>query len=117
VNYDRGLENAMTVQTISWGWDAVFGGSDGYTATHQWNFAPINAMAQTSLSVGSPGLGIIGFTQYVTRPDPNGADQVHNLSSFNAPNGGIALSGVTWILLCGGGDDQMAGSALIFSFV
>jgi hypothetical protein len=115
----------MAVQGISWAWDWVFGGDNGYTASNQYNFAPINSLVQTSLSVASPGLGIIGFTQYVTRPVPNGADQYHNLSAVYQDGGIICypplvydpnLVGVTWILMCGGGLDQMAGSMLIFSF-
>jgi hypothetical protein len=115
----------MTVQSISWGWDWVFGGDDGYTASNQWNFAPINGLMQTSLSVGSSGLGIIGISQYTSRPQPGGADQVNNLSAVYADGGIVcyppvaydpALSGVTWLLMCGGGLDTMAGSALLFSF-
>lgn len=116
----------MAVQNMSWAWDWVFGGSDGYTASNQYNFAPTNQLVQTSLSVGSPGLGIIGFTQYTTRPDPNGPDQIVNLPEVDAPGGGIIcypplaydpnMTGVTWVLVCGGGLDQMTGSLLIFPF-
>jgi hypothetical protein len=115
----------MTVQGVSWQWDGVFGGSDGYTATHQYNFAPTNALAQTSLSVGSPGLGVIGFSQFTSRPDPAGPDQVINLPPFTLSDGALvaypplaydpAMTSVTWLLICGGGDDQMAGSILLFS--
>ena len=89
------------------------------------DFSPVNAMVQTSLSVASPGLGIIGISQYVTRPQPNGADQFHNVPAVYVDGGIIcypplvydpALCGVTWLLLCGGGLDQMTGSALMFSF-
>jgi hypothetical protein len=120
----REWEVRMAVQSITWGWDWVFGGSNGYTASNQWNFAPVNAMFQTSLSVGSPGLGIIGVSQYVTRQS-NGADEFHNVPAVYVDGGIIcyppvvydpALCGVTWLLMCGGGLDQMAGSALMFSF-
>ena len=37
----------------------------------------------------SPGLGIIGFTQYTTRPQPNGPDQTVILNPVNADGGGI----------------------------
>ena len=115
----------MTVQTIHWDWGWVFGGDDGYTLSRQYNFAPRNCLAQTSLSVASPGLGIIGFTEYVTRPDPNGADHNHHLSLVTADGGAICypplvydahLTSVTWVLVCGGGLDQMAGSILMFTF-
>jgi hypothetical protein len=115
----------MSVQNISWAWDWVFGGDDGYTASNQYNFAPTNALAQTSLSVGSQGLGIIGFSQYVSRPQANGPDQINNLDPVLVDGGIIcypplaydpALVGVTWLLMCGGGLDQMAGTMLIFSF-
>jgi hypothetical protein len=115
----------MAVQNMGSAWDWVFGGSDGYTASNQYNFAPTNQLVQTSLSVGSPGLGIIGFTQYTTRPDPNGTDQIVNLPAVYAGSGIICyppvaydpnMTGVTWVLMCGGGGDQMAGSLLIFPF-
>jgi len=116
----------MTVQTIHWDWGWVFGGDDGYTLSRQYNFAPRNCLAQTSLSVASPGLGIIGFTEYVTRPDPKGADHTHHLSLVTVDGGGAIcypplvydanLTSVTWVQLCGGGLDQMAGSILMFTF-
>jgi hypothetical protein len=116
----------MSCQSMAWNWDWVFGGSDGYTASMQVNFSPSNAFAQTSLSVGSPGLGIIGISQYVTRPQPNGPDQYNNLSAVYAGGGGIicyppiaydpAMTSVTALLVCGGGDDQMAGSLLVWIF-
>jgi hypothetical protein len=115
----------MAVGNISWAWDWVFGGSDGYTATNQYNFAPTNMLAQTSLSVGSPGLGITGFSQYSTRPQPDGPDQVINLSPVFVDGGIIcyppvasdpAMTSLTWLLLCGGGLDQIAASMLLFSF-
>ncbi|HET7074744.1 MAG TPA: hypothetical protein VFI55_11760 [Mycobacterium sp.] len=115
----------MAVQTMDWNWAWVFGGDHGYTLSHQYNFAPANCMAQTSLSVGSPGLGIIGFTEYVTRPHRDGADHIHHLSLVTADGGAICyppvvydqhLTGVTWVLECGGGLDTMAGSILMFTF-
>jgi hypothetical protein len=116
----------MAVQDMGWDWEWVFGGDDGYTASKQYNFAPTNQLVQTSLSVGSPGLGIIGLTQYTTRPQPNGPDQTVNLPAVYASNGGIIcypplaydpnMTSVTWVLVCGGGLAQMAGSLLFFSF-
>jgi hypothetical protein len=115
----------MAVQDMTWAWDWVFGGDNGYTASNQYNFAPTNMLAQTSLSVGSPGLGIIGFTQYTTRPQPNGPDQTVNLPAVNADGGIVCypplaydpnMTSITWILLCGGGLDTMAGSMLFFPF-
>jgi len=115
----------VAVQSMSWGWEWVFGGDDGYTATIQWNFAPVNAMVQTSLSVASPGLGIIGISQYITRPQANGPDHFHDLSPVYQDGGIIcyppiaydpSMCGVTWLLMCGGGLDQMAGTALMFTF-
>jgi hypothetical protein len=115
----------VAVQTIDWDWAWVFGGSDGYTLSRQYNFAPTNGLAQTSLCVASPGLGIIGFTEYVTRPDPNGADQNHDLPLVTVDGGVICypplvydpnLTSVTWVQMCGGGLDQMAGSILMYTF-
>jgi hypothetical protein len=75
---------------------------------------------------GQPGLGIIGLTQYATRPQPDGPDQTVNLPAVYASNGGIIcypplaydpnMTSVTWVLVCGGGLDQMAGSLLFFPF-
>ena len=81
----------MAVQDMSWAWDWVFGGDNGYTASNQYNFAPTNMLAQTSLSVGSPGLGIIGFTQYTTRPQPNGPDQTVNLPAVYVGGGASSV--------------------------
>jgi len=115
----------MAVQDMTWAWDWVFRGDDGYTASNQYNFAPTNQLVQTPLSVGSPGLGVIGFTQYTTRPDRNGADQIVNLPQVDADGGIVCypplvydpnMSGVTWVLICGGGLDSMAGSMLFFPF-
>jgi hypothetical protein len=115
----------MAVQNMSCAWDFVFGGSDGYTATNQYNFAPANMLAQTSLSVGSPGLGITGFSQYSTRPTPDGPDLFINLAPVSVDGGIIcypplaydpAMSSLTWLMVCGGGLDQMAASLLLFSF-
>jgi hypothetical protein len=114
----------MAVQTITWAWDWVFGGDNGYTASNEYHFAPINSLAQTSLSVASPGLGVIGFTKFWNR-QPNGVDQPHDLAPVNADGGLICypplvydpnLTGATWVLICGGGLDQMAGSLLFFHF-
>jgi hypothetical protein len=46
----------MPVQDMSWASDWVLGGSNGYTASNQYNFALTNMLAQTSLSVGSRAL-------------------------------------------------------------
>ena len=115
----------MTVQNMSWAWDWVFGGDNGYTASNQYNFGPKNMLVQTSLSVGSPGLGIIGFTQYRKRPQPNGPDLTVNLPPVIVGGGFICypplaydptMTSITWVLMCGGGLDQMAGSLLFFPF-
>jgi hypothetical protein len=115
----------MAVANLSWAWDWVFGGDNGYTATNQYNFPPTNMLAQTSLSVASPGLGITGFSQYSTRPQPNGADRVINLPAVFVDGGIIcypplaydpSMTSLTWLLICGGGLDQMTASLLFFSF-
>ena len=40
----------MAVQAMTWAWDWIFTGDNGYTVSKQYNFAPSNALAQTSLS-------------------------------------------------------------------
>lgn len=118
----------MAVQNLTWAWDWVFAGSNGYTASNQYNFAPMNALAQTSLAVpASPGLVSVGFTQYGSRPQPNGADEFFNIPSVSLPNGegfigyqpviyNSTLVSVTWVMDCNSEDGQMVGTLLIFQF-
>lgn len=69
----------MPVQNMAWHWGAVYGGDPGGSVSLQVNFAPTQAVAQTTLSGASgDGLCMGGITQYRTRTQPNAPDQDHN---------------------------------------
>ena len=116
----------MAVQSVGSTWDWIFTGSNGYTASNQFNFAPISALAQTSLSTAPPpGSATMGFTQYANRPQPNGADQFFNIPAVYFDGGFIGyqpvvydpnLVSVTWVLDGNVEDGQMVGSFLLFIF-
>ena len=114
----------MPVQNMAWNWDTAMGGSDGGTFSIQVNFAPTMAVAQTSMSQSSGALGLIGISQYVTRTDPNGPDQYHNIPFESWPDGSIStgyppiaydpmMTSVTATIMVGGGDDQATGSIMV----
>jgi hypothetical protein len=72
----------------------------------------------TSLSQTSGNLGLIGISQFVNRPEPNGPDQYHNqpFGSQDVIQWGWwpfladeTMTGVTASLIGGGGEDQMTG--------
>lgn len=65
---------SVTGMHYNTGW--AYGGDDGYSYSVQYNFAPSNALAQTSLSAAiGDGLCACGIRQYRIRPVPNGPDQ------------------------------------------
>jgi hypothetical protein len=116
----------MAVQAMTWAWDWIFTGDNGYTVSRQYNFAPSNALAQTSLSTAPPpGSASMGFSQYGNRPEPNGAYNYHNIPPVYYGGGFIGyqplvydpnLVSVTWILDGNVEDGQMVGSILFFTF-
>jgi hypothetical protein len=100
--------------------------SDGASGSFQFNFAPTYAVAQTSLSQASNGLGLVGISQYVTRSTPSGPDNPPHNFPFATPSvvtygyPAVAavskMTSVTASFLIGGGGDQMTVTLLVFLF-
>jgi hypothetical protein len=113
----------MPVENMAWNWHCALGGDNGSTASIQVNFAPTKAVAQTSLTQGTGGLGLIGISQYVTRSQPDGADEYHNIP-LDFSDGAVTygyrplvydplMTGVTATFLVGGGNDQITGTLMV----
>jgi hypothetical protein len=113
----------MPVENMAWNWNCALGGDNGFTGSIQVNFAPTMAVAQTSLTQGTGGLGLIGISQYVTRSQPDGADEYHNIP-LDLSGGAITygypplvydplMTGVTATFLVGGDLDQITGTLMV----
>ncbi|MDP9175864.1 MAG: hypothetical protein M3O30_18660 [Planctomycetota bacterium] len=101
-------------------WLAAADGDNPASASVYLSFGPTYAIAQTALSQASGGgLCTAGFTQYTTRPDPNGGDLATNFSwdplfGFPPDVWAEALSSVSAQLNVGGSQSGSANVTVFF---